>query len=68
MPRKQTRRTKAVAEPVRGRLLKRATGPVDRIAVYLPPELARNARVRAVNERRTLSALVANALEEHLGA
>lgn len=44
----------------------RATGPVGVITAYVPPELARAARVRVAQSGSTLSALVTRLLQDHL--
>jgi len=68
MRKAQRKAAKPKAMPSSRGLLERPTGPVARLAVYMPPELAVSAKVRAATERRTVSSLVIDALEEHLGA
>lgn len=46
----------------------RAGGRVFCLTAYLPSELGQAAKVQAAKQGRTLSALVTQALEEHLGA
>ena len=42
-------------------------GTVKKVSVWLPEELWRKARIRALEEGRAVSELVQQALEAHLG-
>ncbi len=64
MPRKLS---SSVAKPSRG-LSPRKRGPaVSCLTAYVAEELGRRLRVRAASDGRTVSAVVAEALERHLG-
>jgi hypothetical protein len=52
----------------RGTRERKEGGQVVVLTAYLPPELAQRARIRAVSEGRTVSAVVAHALQDLLGA
>ena len=62
------KRSESLEHVARGTCQRANGGQVVRLVAYVPPDLAKVARLRAVVDGSTVSALVADALGEHLGA
>lgn len=59
-------KAKAAAAPKRGPGRPRREEPRERLTIILPPELKRTLRIRAVEEDRDVSELVADAIHAYL--
>jgi hypothetical protein len=56
------------SKPVRGARVRADGSAVVCLAAYVPAQLAQAAKIHAIEQGSTVSALVADALGEHLGA
>jgi hypothetical protein len=67
MAQETRRRGLAPAPSVRGVAARKRGPAVATVTAYVSAELGRRLRVRAASDGRTVSAVVAEALERHLG-